>query len=194
MAEPLDFLKRLMSEPGISGYEENAQQIWRAYVEPYADSVQEHTHGALTASLRGELDASVMLIGHMDEIGMIVKHVEGSGFLKAAPVGGLPKHLLQSQRVQIVGRNGVVRGIVGVFQAPSPDPGLRSSLSTSALKTGRKRWSMWSRATRSSSAKGGSICRTDLPRRATLTTASAATLPLRYCADSPREPRRASPY
>ena len=113
-----------MAEPGVSGYEESAQQVWREYVEPHADRIRQHTHGALTASLRGELAAAVMLIGHMDEIGMIVKHIEGNGFLKAATIGGLPRHLLQSQRIQIVGRNGVVRGIVGTFAGVKSDPAI----------------------------------------------------------------------
>ena len=124
MEENIQFLKRLTAEPGISGYEENAQRVWREYVEPFADSIQEHPHGDLTARLEGELDDAVMLIGHIDEIGMIVKHVEGNGFLKAAAVGGMRGSLLQSQRVQIVGRNGVVEGVVGAFADEKGGPSI----------------------------------------------------------------------
>jgi endoglucanase len=53
------------------------------------------------------------VIGHIDEIGLIVHHIDDDGFLWFTGVGGWDPIILVGQRVEIATRDGVVVGVVG---------------------------------------------------------------------------------
>lgn len=123
-AEQLAYFKRLLAEPGVSGYEGLAQAVWRERVEGVADELHEDAHGSVVAVVNPEADRRVMLVGHIDEIGLIVKHVADSGFVHVASVGGIRRHLLQSQHARIVARDGIVTGVVGTFSDAKAEPSI----------------------------------------------------------------------
>jgi endoglucanase len=56
---------------------------------------------------------SVAIVGHVDEIGLIVHHIDDDGFLWFTGVGGWDPVILVGQRVEIATREGVVPGVVG---------------------------------------------------------------------------------
>ena len=58
-------------------------------------------------------DSSVAIVGHIDEIGLIVHHIDDDGFLWFTGVGGWDPVILVGQRVEIATRDGVVPGVVG---------------------------------------------------------------------------------
>ena len=116
-----EFFKRLLHEPGISGYEQPAQRVWCEYVREHVKDIHEDHQGNAATWLQGESDFSVMLVGHIDEIGLIVKHVGDQGYLKVATVGGVDASLLPSQRVRIATRKGIVHGVVGRLANDSKD-------------------------------------------------------------------------
>jgi len=93
-----ELLKRLAEAHGVSGYEGEVQEVVKAEVEQYADEVKTDRLGNLVATKRGKRP-SVMIAAHLDEIGLMVKHVEDEGFLRFATVGGWFGQTLLNQRV-----------------------------------------------------------------------------------------------
>jgi endoglucanase len=53
------------------------------------------------------------VVGHIDEIGLVVTHIDEKGFLWFAPIGGWDPQILVGQRVEVRGRDGLVPGVVG---------------------------------------------------------------------------------
>ena len=111
--ESLEFLKQLMTTPSPSGYESKTQKIWCKYVGQYADEVRTDAYGNAVAVLNPKGDPKIMLDGHVDEIGLMIKHIDEKGFLYFQRIGGVDPALVRSKRVNIHTENGVVRGVVG---------------------------------------------------------------------------------
>jgi endoglucanase len=70
--------------------------------------------GSTVATIGGDEDQPLLAVmGHIDEIGLVITHVDEKGFLYFAPVGGWDPQILVGQRVRIEGRDGTVPGVVG---------------------------------------------------------------------------------
>ncbi len=110
-----DFLADLLDLPGPSGFETAPARRWRAEAERFADGVSGDVNGNSFARLDGSRpgDAPVMLAGHIDEIGLIVVHVDDEGFLWFEPIGGWDPQVFVGQRVTLLGANGPVPGVIG---------------------------------------------------------------------------------
>jgi putative aminopeptidase FrvX len=111
--ESVDFLKRLLDAPGPSGFELAAARVWREEAERVADRVDADVSGNSLATLNPGGSPRVMLAGHIDEIGLIVTHIDDEGFLYFDGIGGWDAQVLLGQRVRILGRQGEVSGVVG---------------------------------------------------------------------------------
>jgi putative aminopeptidase FrvX len=112
--ESFEFLQRLVAAPSPSGYEQPAQRIFRDYVGPFAQVSTDVMGNAFAYVKSGRKDPPrVMLIGHSDEIGFQIKYIDDNGFIYFGAIGGVDPHLLPGQRVNIVGRKGVVPGVIG---------------------------------------------------------------------------------
>jgi putative aminopeptidase FrvX len=109
----LDFLKRLLSTPGPSGFETGAAKLWRQEAASFADSVEGDVSGNSIAVLEGNGGPRVMLAGHIDEIGVMVTHVDDDGFLYFDGIGGWDPQVLVGQRIRLLTRNGDVIGVIG---------------------------------------------------------------------------------
>lgn len=112
--ESLQFLQALVAAPSPSGYEQPAQRLFRAYIEPFAvvtTDVLGNVYGNIGGS--GEQLPRVMLVGHSDEIGLQIKYIDDKGFLWFAAIGGVDPHLTPGLAVNIHGKNGVVTGVIG---------------------------------------------------------------------------------
>ena len=107
-----EFLKRLLDAPGPSGFETAAARVWRAEAEGFADGVDVDVSGNSAASLGGGAPR-VMLAGHIDEIGVMVTHVDEEGFLYVDGIGGWDPQVLIGQRLRFLTRGGPVVGVVG---------------------------------------------------------------------------------
>ncbi len=107
----------LLAAHGPSGYETDPAAVWLRAAGEFA-SVSTDVMGtplALVAPKHGsEHDAKRLLVmGHIDEIGLIVTHIDDDGYLWFAPVGGWDAQILVGQRVALATRAGVVRGAIG---------------------------------------------------------------------------------
>jgi putative aminopeptidase FrvX len=115
--QSLAFLKRLLDTPGPSGYEAAPARVWREEAARFA-SVRADVSGNSIAEVNGEGGPTIMLAGHIDEIGLIVNYVDDDGFLYVGPIGGWDPQVLIGQRVRIAGTGGDgtggdVYGVVG---------------------------------------------------------------------------------
>ncbi len=108
------FLKELVETPSPSGFEQPAQRICRREMGTVADELRTDVMGNVIARLAGPEGAPrVMLAGHCDEIGFMVRYIDDNGFLYFAPIGGIDAHLVPGQRVYVHGAGGPVLGVVG---------------------------------------------------------------------------------
>lgn len=108
-----DFLKKLLDAPAPSGFETAAARVWRGWAERFADDVQVDVAGNSFARLGGGGAPRVMLAGHVDEIGLMVTHVDEEGFLYVDGIGGWDPQVLVGQRIRFLTRKGDVIGVVG---------------------------------------------------------------------------------
>jgi endoglucanase len=110
-----EFLKALAEAPSPSGYEQPAQKVFREYIRGHVDEVQTDVLGNVYGLIKGRENGkpTVMLAGHCDEVGFMVKYIDENGFLYFAPIGGIDDQLLPGKRVWIHAQNGPVMGVVG---------------------------------------------------------------------------------
>ena len=112
-----ELIKKLTETYGPSGREEQIREMIKREIEGLADEVRVDIMGNLIALKRGSGGGlKVMLAAHMDEIGIIVTHVDEKGFLRFAPVGGVrPLALLGGRAV-------FADGTVGTFGMEKLEP------------------------------------------------------------------------
>jgi endoglucanase len=106
------FLKRLLDTPGPSGYEAAAAKVWRDEARGFAE-VTGDVHGNSIAVVNPAGSPTVMLAGHIDEIGVIVTWIDDDGYVHIGPIGGWDPQVLVAQRIRFMGREGEVLGAVG---------------------------------------------------------------------------------
>jgi putative aminopeptidase FrvX len=111
--ESLRFLKLLLDTPGPSSFEAPVGRIWRAEAERFADSVLADVAGNSFAILESEGGPRLMFAGHIDEIGVMVTHIDDEGYLSFDTIGGWDHQVFVGQRVILLGRGGQVTGVVG---------------------------------------------------------------------------------
>lgn len=107
------FFKDLVMAPSPSGFEQPAQEVYRNYVKDVADEVKTDVHGNVIAFKKGTGDLRMMVVGHADEIGLMIHYIDDNGFLRFKPVGGVDASLLPGLRINIYHNGKVVRGVIG---------------------------------------------------------------------------------
>lgn len=112
--ESFQFLKSLVEAPSPSGFEQPAQRVFRNYVSPYA-TVAGDVMGNAIASIKGTGEdlTRVMVVGHSDEIGLLVKFIDDAGFLFFGAIGGIDPQITQGMRVNVHTKNGPIPGVIG---------------------------------------------------------------------------------
>lgn len=109
----LDFLKQLLDSPGPSSFEAIPSRVWREEAGRVADRVHADVSGNSFATLVAPAAPRVMLAGHIDEIGVIVTHVDDDGYLSFDTIGGWDHQVFVGQRVRLLTRGGEVTGVIG---------------------------------------------------------------------------------
>jgi putative aminopeptidase FrvX len=108
-----DTLYKLVTAAGPSGYEQAPAAVFREAASAFAE-VSYDSVGSTVARVAGTGGGkSVAVIGHIDEIGLIVHHIDDDGYLWFTGVGGWDPIILVGQRVEISTRDGRVPGVVG---------------------------------------------------------------------------------
>ena len=114
----LDMLKRISLVNGISGFEKQATRLMKSYIQDCVDEIKYDNLGSLIGIKKGVGPLKLLITGHIDEIGFIVKDIDDNGFIMVQPVGGWMGQNLPSSLMVITTRDG--KEIKGVFGAPSP--------------------------------------------------------------------------
>jgi putative aminopeptidase FrvX len=104
-APDLAFLERLLLATGPSGFEEEAAQVFLEKASTFAEAEKDR-HGNVYARLNPGQRPKVLLMGHLDEIGVIVSHVEEKGFLRLRPLGGWDPRCWWASACAFWGRRG----------------------------------------------------------------------------------------
>lgn len=106
-----ELIKQLVEAYGPSGHEEGVRALIEGLLRPYVDEMRVDALGNLIALKKGSGGGQrVMIAAHMDEIGLVVTHIDQRGYLRFAPVGGLMAPWKAGQRVRF--GNGA-EGVVG---------------------------------------------------------------------------------
>ena len=111
--ESFSFLKSIVDTPGPSGYEQRVQRVFREAVKPYADETRTDIMGSVIAAKNPKANPRVMLAGHADEIGFIVRYISDEGFLYFGQIGGHDAVVTVGQRVNVHTANGPILGVLG---------------------------------------------------------------------------------
>jgi putative aminopeptidase FrvX len=109
----VDFLTRLASAAGPSGRETAPAQVWREACAEFAEVGSDQV-GSSFARVAGTAGGPrLVIVGHIDEIGLHISHIEKEGYLRFGPVGGWDPSVLIGQRVRLHTRDGGVVGVIG---------------------------------------------------------------------------------
>jgi endoglucanase len=113
--EEFAFLKELVEAPSPSGFEEPAAAVYRARLEKSADSVETNVLGSVHGLLRGTTPGapSVVLAGHIDEVGLMVNYITPEGYITAVMIGGVDSAILPGLRVDVHTTEGPLLGVLG---------------------------------------------------------------------------------
>ncbi|WP_396223078.1 M42 family metallopeptidase [Gemmatimonas sp.] len=108
------FLKRLLDTPGPSGFEGAPARVWRAEAATFAADIRADVVGNSLATAEGDgTGPTILLAGHIDEIGIIITHIDDKGYVYFEPIGGWDPQVLVAQRIRFLGRHGDVIGVIG---------------------------------------------------------------------------------
>jgi putative aminopeptidase FrvX len=109
-----ELLSRLLTATGPSGHEAAAAQVWRQACAGFGAEVTTDTVGSSVARIAGTAEGlTVAAVGHIDEIGLHVSHIDNDGYLRFGGVGGWDPIVLVGQRVRVHTKNGPLPGVIG---------------------------------------------------------------------------------
>lgn len=111
--DTFEFLKSLQETPSVSGFEQPAMALIRTRMKPYADSIETDVHGNTIVAINPKGSPKVMLAGHCDQIGLMVRMINDDGFLYFNTVGGIDATVLPGTRVTVHNKRGPVEGVIG---------------------------------------------------------------------------------
>jgi putative aminopeptidase FrvX len=113
-----DVLRQLLTAAGPSGYESAPAAVFARAGRAFTDDVEIDVMGSAVARVAGTADPSspapfLAVVGHIDEIGLIVTHIDDNGFLRFIGVGGWDPQILVGQRVEVATREATIAGVAG---------------------------------------------------------------------------------
>ena len=107
-------LKEITEANGVSGYEDDIRKIMARELKGKVDEIKTDKMGSIMGVKKGSsATPRVMVVGHMDEIGFMVKEITSDGYIKFLPLGGWWGHVALGQRMRIITSKGTVLGVVG---------------------------------------------------------------------------------
>ncbi len=111
----LAFLQELVEAPSPSGFEQPAAEVFRRRLAKVADTIETNVMGSVHATLKGKRrgGVSVMLAGHIDEVGLMVNYITPEGFIAFSAIGGVDAAILPGMRVHVHTEDGPLLGVMG---------------------------------------------------------------------------------
>jgi len=125
--QTLDMFRTLTELPGVAGNEHQVRNFMKEQLSLYTKEIVQDNLGSIFGVKRGQADGpTVMVAGHMDEVGFMVTSITDNGMIRFQPIGGWWSQVLLAQRVQIITNNGPVIGVIGSIPPHLLDEALRS--------------------------------------------------------------------
>ncbi|MGC1272922.1 MAG: M42 family metallopeptidase [Planctomycetaceae bacterium] len=109
--EASSLLESFLTAPGPSGYERPIQDVVRKHAASFSET-RTDWHGNVICAVNPKGTPRVLLAGHCDQIGLIVKHIDDKGFLRVSTVGGWDVQQLIGQAMQVWTAGGPVPGVI----------------------------------------------------------------------------------
>lgn len=111
--QTMDLFKTLTELPAIAGNEYAVRSFMREELKKYADEVVQDRLGGIFGVKRGdEAGPTIMVAGHMDEVGFMVTGITDNGMIRFQPIGGWWNQVLLAQRVHIVTEATTIHGVI----------------------------------------------------------------------------------
>ena len=111
--------KELVNLPGVSGQEKYVRKYMKEHLEPIAEEIVEDNLGSIFGVINKDKEGpTVMIAGHMDEVGAIVQEISPNGTIKMIAIGGLTPSVVVSQHMDVIRDDGTF--IPGVVCAKPP--------------------------------------------------------------------------
>jgi len=112
MAIP-ESLERLLGARGPSGQETPAAEAWREEARTFGE-VSEDVLGSSWVRVPGTAGGPLLaIVGHIDEIALVVTHAGDDGLIAVRQLGGFDPHVLLGQRVELMTKDGPLPGVIG---------------------------------------------------------------------------------
>jgi endoglucanase len=111
-AESETFFRDLLAAAGPAGDERAPVRVWRDYTSAFAET-RTDALGSGFAMVNASAERSMIVMGHIDEIGLVITHIDDEGYLWFASVGGWIPAVLVAQRIRILAKGGPIVGVVG---------------------------------------------------------------------------------
>lgn len=114
--EDFTYFKELANLNGIAGHEKQVRGYMKKELMKYSDEIVQDKLGGVFGIKKGGVGPTIMIAGHMDEVGAMVVGITDHGFIKMLAIGGLNPEVLVSQNVQItIDNNKTIAGVVGAI-------------------------------------------------------------------------------
>lgn len=113
-----NLLKQLSQVPGVAGEEQAAVEFTTGLLKKYTEDVTINPLGSVIARVKAPQPGAPMILldAHIDQIGLIVTHIEENGFLRVGNCGGIDRRLLLAQKVTVFGK----RQVTGIIASKPP--------------------------------------------------------------------------
>ena len=114
MDKQLQLLKEITDVNGIAGFETAVKEVMSEYLTPVSDELVFDNLGGIFGKKKAKNGERTVLIGgHMDEVGFMVTRIDDKGYIKFNPVGGWWGQVMLSQRMNLTTDKGVLHGVIG---------------------------------------------------------------------------------
>ncbi|WP_394235597.1 M42 family metallopeptidase [Niallia oryzisoli] len=114
MEKTLQLFKTLTELPGIAGNEHAVRSFMREQLSKYTDEIVQDKLGSVFGVKRGDENGpTVMVAGHMDEVGFMVTSITDSGMIRFQTIGGWWNQVMLATAVQVITKDGPVPGVIG---------------------------------------------------------------------------------
>jgi len=112
--ETLQLFQSLTELPGAPGFEDEVRRYVRSRMSAYTEEIVQDGLGSLFGVLRGnEGGPTVMVCGHLDEVGFLVTAIQDDGLLRFQPLGSWWNQVAAAQQVRISTKKGTIPGVIG---------------------------------------------------------------------------------
>lgn len=106
----IDLVKELSLAFGPTGCEEEVRELIYSQIKDFGAEIKKDKMGNMCALIKGTLPESerkrIMISAHMDEVGFMVNHIDGEGFVKLVSVGGIDARVIAGKRIVFKNESG----------------------------------------------------------------------------------------